>query len=114
MAEIIFRVIEIIVMLAVLGYLAAIKKIDENDRARDIFTNMQEWAAIIVRWAADRLDAHPGEDRRAAAVNALKAIRDKAGIELTDEQIGMLISSAYTMMMEDIIEIDDELIVPEE
>ena len=106
MTEIIFRVIELFVMLAVLGYVAWMKKIREGERAAEIFDNIQMWADIVVRWAADRLDGEPGESRRNAAINALKDIRDRLGIELTDDQIAMLISSAYRVMMEDAIEVD--------
>lgn len=107
MSEIIFRVIELLVMLAVLGYVAGMKKIREDERASEIFDNMQMWADIVVRWAADRLDCNPGEDRREAAVTALKQVRDKLDIELTDEQVAMLVSSAYRVMMEDTFEIDE-------
>lgn len=107
MTEIVFRIMELVVMLAVLGYMAAVKKINENDKAQAAFDNIQMWADIVVRWAADRLDCHPGEDRREAAVTALKQVRDKLSIELTDEQVAMLVSSAYRVMMEDTFEIDE-------
>ena len=107
MAEIIFRVVELIVMLTVLGYVAGMKKLRENEKAVEAFDNIQLWADIVVRWAADRLNSEPGEQRRTAAIGALKEVRDMLGLKLTDEQIAMLVSSAYRMMMEDTFELDN-------
>lgn len=106
MTEIIFRIIELGVMVAVLIYVMAINKIRENEKASAMFDEVQGWADIVVRWAADRLNSEPGEQRRTAAIGALKEIRDKLGIQLTDEQVAMLVSSAYMMMSEDNIVIE--------
>lgn len=106
MTEIIFRIVELGVMIAVVVYLHIVRKIHENERAAEIFDNIQMWADIIVRWAADRLHGESGESRRNAAINALKEIRDRIGIDITDDQIAMIISSAYMMMMEDTTPLD--------
>lgn len=100
MSEIIFKLIEIAVMLGVLFYVRAIVPHAEQDQWQKIFEEIQTWALIAVHWAQDRLWTEPGTDRRKAAVNALKQIRDQLGLQqaLTDDQIYMLISDAYMVM----------------
>ena len=61
MSEIIFRVIELLVMLAVLGYVAGMKKIREDERASEIFDNMQMWADIGPRTVLTVIRERTGE-----------------------------------------------------
>lgn len=114
MTEIVFQVIQLCVMIAVLCYLRAVKKVREDERATEIFDNIQLWADIVVRWAADRLGEDSGEVRRKAAINALKEIRDRLGVDLSDDQLAMLVSSAYRVMMEDTFELDNIDVIEEQ
>lgn len=99
-ASIIFGVLWIITMIAAGLYVKAEQAIKKDIRKYETFIELQNWAEIAVRWAQDRLGDQMGHNRRIAAINALKEIRDKLGIDISDDQIGMLISSAYAIMTE--------------
>ena len=104
MAEIIFSAVELVVMLAVLFCVRMILPKIEQDEWESILSEFRDWALIAVKWAQDRLGTEPGEDRRRAAVNALKQIRDQMGLQelITDDQVYMLVSDAYMVMQSEL------------
>lgn len=99
-SDILFGILWIATVLLAWFYAKTTKKIETNDRLYMLFDRMYEWAEIVVRWVDDRLKDEDGNNKRTAAINALKEIRDKLGIEISDDQLGMLISAAYKNMVE--------------
>lgn len=61
----------------------------------------EKWADRVVRWAQDWLQASPGEERRNNVLSVLQTINEDKRLGLTEEQIDILVRSAYTVMMEE-------------
>lgn len=76
----------------------------DEESVQSAFTELQEWAGIVVRAAKDLgatdLDM-TGEDKRLYAQRVLKEVREKLGLDITDEQIEMLVRHAYTVMCDE-------------
>lgn len=71
-------------------------RIDEKNLAE-----AERWAQNAVRWAQDWLQHRSGEERRDTVLSALQTINEDKRLGLTDEQIDILVRSAYTVMMEE-------------
>lgn len=79
-------------------------KLKQNEDYMNTFDKLQDLASVAVRWAQDRMGKDTGEERRRAAVSALMQYRDMLEMELSDEQIEMLVSAAYTIMIDEMQE----------
>ena len=55
---------------------------------KENLADLAEWAAKFVVWAREFLKTESGEKKMAAVVEQLKQIAAKAGIEVTEDQLG--------------------------
>ena len=65
---------------------------------KDKLVDLAEWAAKFVVWAREFLKMESGEKKMAAVVEQLKQIAEKAGIEVTEEQLKAIAQTAYEAM----------------
>ena len=65
---------------------------------KDKLVDLAEWAAKFVVWAREFLKTESGEKKMAAVVEQLKQIAEKAGIEVTEEQLKAIAQTAYEAM----------------
>nr|WP_305139426.1 phage holin, LLH family [uncultured Acetatifactor sp.] len=65
---------------------------------KENLADLAEWAAKFVVWAREFLKTESGEKKMAAVVEQLKQIAEKAGIEVTEEQLKAIAQTAYEAM----------------
>lgn len=65
---------------------------------KDKLTDLAEWAAKFVVWAREFLKTESGEKKMAAVVEQLKAIAQKAGLDVTEDQLKAIAQTAYEAM----------------
>lgn len=65
---------------------------------KENLADLAEWAAKFVVWAREFLKMESGEKKMAAVVEQLKQIAEKAGIEVTEEQLKAIAQTAYEAM----------------
>ena len=61
---------------------------------------LRDWASDSVRWAQDLMKTASGDERRFAVINTLKEIRTECNLNITDDQINVLVRAAYIAMKE--------------
>lgn len=77
-------------------------KDEENVQAA--FAELKDWAEIAVRAAKDLGDSKmemTGSEKAEYAFMVLRDVREKLGIDITDEQLMLLIRNAYTVMVDE-------------
>lgn len=79
------------------------KAVKDEEKVKTAFNELKEWAEIAVRSVQD-LGADvgmSGENKRLYAQGVLYDIRDKLELDITNEQIEMLVRHAYTVMCDE-------------
>ncbi len=102
-----------ILVASVIGRWWKMHKDEEN--VQSALKEIQDWAEIAVRAAKDIGDSKiemTGSEKAEYAYNILTDVRDKLALDLSDEQLMLLIRSAYTVMKEGepvylVTEVDD-------
>lgn len=61
-------------------------------------TTMSDWAAKFVVWAREFLKTSTGPEKMEMVVEKLKAIADRAGIDITKEELQAIAQTAYEAM----------------
>ena len=99
-SQIIYGILWAISILVAGGFAKWWKDAKNDERVSRALAELHEWADIAVRYAKDigEQEDLDGDARRTAAITMLTRIRDKIGLDITDDQIIMLIRAAYTVM----------------
>lgn len=93
-----------ILWLVSLFIFTGLKKIDQelkhDERYIDALNQLHTFADFVVRYAKDLGDENDidGRDRRQIACKALQEIRDNLGLDITDEQIELLVRANYQVI----------------
>lgn len=75
----------------------------DEEQVQAAFKELQEWAAIAVRAAQDigNNTEMTGTEKADFAFNTLVEVRNKLAIDISDEQLRLLIRAAYTVMLDE-------------
>lgn len=65
---------------------------------KDKLAELAEWAAKFVVWAREFKKAESGEKKMEAVVKQLKEIAEKAGMDVTEDQLKAIAQTAYEAM----------------
>lgn len=90
-----------IALAAIIGKWWKAHKDEEN--VQSAFAEIMDWAEIAVRAAKDLGDSKlemTGSEKAEYAFEILKDVREKLGVDLSDEQLMLLIRHAYTVMVD--------------
>lgn len=91
-----------ILLVTIIGRWWKAHKDEEN--VQSAFAELKDWAEIAVRAAKDLGDSKlemTGSEKAEYAFIVLKDVRDKLGLDLTDEQLMLLVRHAYTVMVDE-------------
>lgn len=92
MSTIVFEIVKLIVMVGAAAFAAAWAVTRERHGAKvDEFIT---WAEKAVLWAQQVYWAETGEARKSVAMEFLKVIRNRYKVNISDEQISVLIEAA--------------------
>lgn len=94
-----FEVLKLIAMLAA-GFLIGVYGSLKAKHGQD-FETAYAWAKVAVLWAQQILWSQSGEERKSLVTDFMKMIRSKYKINLTDEQVEVLIEAAVNQMNTD-------------
>ncbi len=76
----------------------------DEDSVQAAFAELRDWAEIAVRAAKDLGDSKmemTGSEKAEYAFMILRDVREKLGLDLTDEQLMLLVRHAYTVMVDE-------------
>lgn len=99
MNEITFEVLKLIVMIGA-GFMIGVYGTLRTKHGQD-FDTAYSWAKVAVLWAQQILWAKTGMERKGLVTDFMQMIRNKYKINLTDEQIEVLIEAAVNQMNTD-------------
>ena len=97
-SQVLFGVLWAITLFVVTAIAKWWKRNKDDEGVQAAFSNLKDWANIVVRATEDIGYAMEmtGEEKLRYAIRSLKELRDKIGIDITDEQVEMLVRAAYT------------------
>lgn len=104
MTEMIFELIKIIVMVGAFLIGVRILPYLKENVASDKIDSLRVWAQDAVLYAQQLLWSESGEVRKAVVMGILADIRDSQNINLTDEQLEILVEAAVKQLR-----IDEEI-----
>lgn len=98
--QLLYGILWVVSIIVAAGFAKWWKDAKDDERVSRTLSELQEWAEIAVRYAKDigEQEDLTGDNRRKAAINVLTQIRDRYDIDISDDQIVMLVRSAYTVM----------------
>lgn len=87
-----------VITIFVVGFAAKWWKNNKDEESVQMaFAELMDWADIVVKAAEDlgHVAEMTGEEKLRYAVRSLGEVRDKIGLDITDEQVEMLVRAAY-------------------
>lgn len=98
MNDIIFKVINLVVMIATLVVVRYVVPWIKKKVGAETLSTVAEWAKKAVLYAEQVMTASTGEEKKQAVTEIIKEIVNANKIDITDEQIDILIESAVKQM----------------
>lgn len=102
--QILFGALWALTMVAVVIFKRTEHALKENEQYVHTLQKLEEYAAIVVRYAKDfgDIQGFTGDTKRSIAIAALTKFRDDLGLDdISAEQIEMLVRAAYTVMVDE-------------
>lgn len=115
MNELVFEVVKVVVMAVVAGVCVYLIPLIRKRIGNENLELMETWATNAVLYAEQWIKS-PNGRKKDMVTEFLKKVRDEYKIDITDEQINILIESAVKQMkMEDVsLDIESEIEVKED
>lgn len=98
MNDIIFQIINLVVMVATLVIVRYVVPWIKKKVGAETLNTVSEWARKAVLYAEQVMTASTGEEKKQAVTEIIKEIVKANKINITDEQIDILIESAVKQM----------------
>ena len=98
MSDILFEVLKLIVMVGALLIGVRVLPYLKANIAADKIDSFRTWALDAVLYAQQMLWSETGETRKRVVFDILTRIRDKQNIDITDDQIDILIEAAVKQL----------------
>lgn len=98
MKDIIFEVVNLVVMIAALVVVRYVVPWIRKKLGDDKLNTIAQWAEKAVLYAEQVMTAATGEEKKEAVTAIIKEIVEANNISITDEQIDILIESAVKQM----------------
>jgi len=101
-----FEIIKAILMAVIAGVTLYLIPLIKERIGTERLNQMETWAMNAVLWAEQFIKAD-GNDKKKAVVDFLKKIRNEKNINITDEQIEILIEAAVKSMNDSMVQTDE-------
>ena len=98
MNQMIFEIIKVVVMAIFAGLTIYVIPYFKTKIGNERLEMMDRWATNAVLYAEQFLNSKTGEEKKTAVLSFLKDVRDKNNIQITDEQLEVLLESAVMGM----------------
>ena len=89
-----FEIVKVALMAIVAGVTIYVIPLIKNRIGNEKLEYLDRWVLNAVMWAEQVLTASDGAEKKEAVMNVLKKIRDEKKIDITDEQIEILLEAA--------------------
>ena len=99
-----FEIIKAVLMAIIAGVVLYLIPLIKKKIGNENLELMDRWATNAVLWAEQIMDADSGADKKRVVMNILKKVRDEQHINITDEQIEILIEATVNAIKQGLIE----------
>ena len=116
MDEMVFQVVKIVVMVVALFMAKTVLPLVKAKIGTEKLVTMEAWTRNAVLYAQQWFDSETGAKKKQIVLDILRDVRDENNINITDEQMEILLESAVKQMkMEDLagVTVDTEVEIEE-
>lgn len=99
-----FEIIKALLMAIIAGVTIYLIPLIKKKIGNENLELMDRWATNAVLWAEQIMDADSGADKKRVVMNILKKVRDEQHINITDEQIEILIEATVNAIKQGLVE----------
>lgn len=102
-----FEIIKALLMAIIAGVTIYLIPLVKNKIGNEKLELMDRWATNAVLWAEQIMKSDSGTEKKRVVMNILKSVRDEQHINITDEQIEILVEAAVNAIKQGLIEAEE-------
>ncbi len=99
-----FEIIKAVLMAIIAGVTIYLIPLIKKKIGNENLELMDRWATNAVLWAEQIMKSDSGAEKKQVVMNILKSVRDEQHINITDEQIEILVEAAVNAIKQGFIE----------